>query len=195
MVVWTNAEDRSVRARRYEGDSALDISEMVLSHDSHSASVTAMPESGDFALSWTGVYEGEPGPEDDMAFATYSQLLNAGETVDSDSGERVLEVSDGTPEYYSSVAALNQDVYLVAWQYGPVYRDSDFAIIDNSNGRWPGVPIEESALREALTAESNQRELEVTPMGDGVWFTWTFDGLGSAGGISNALMAYLLPGD
>ncbi|MBN1656407.1 MAG: hypothetical protein JXA30_21740 [Deltaproteobacteria bacterium] len=195
MAVWTNAEDRSVRGRRYEDASALDLNEMLISYDSHSASVSAMPDTGDFALSWTGIFEGEPGPEDDLAFATYTLLLRAVETAASDSGVRAVEDSDGTPEYYSSVAALNRDVYLVAWQYGPVYRDSDFVVIDNSDGQWPGVPHEETALREALNAESSQRELEVTPTDDGVWFTWTFDGLGSEQGISNALMTYPLPGD
>ncbi len=194
MAVWTNASDRSVRGRRFNGVTAVDLAEFNLGEETHSASVTAMSEQGDYAVAWTGIFEGEPGPGDDLAFATYAMLVLDGETPGSGDGARVVEVADGRPEQFPSVAALYPDVFLVGWQYGPVSQDGDFAIIDMSSGQWPGIP-EQSALSDELGGDSNQQNLETTPTADGVWFTWTFDGLGSAQGVSNALMAYLLPAD
>jgi hypothetical protein len=182
MLLWTDGSTLSVRATELGTQSSQPV--YTLANNAHSPSVSAYGNGG-FVAAWTS-------PSAQKSQATYATFWSNTELPGTTPVVAVGNPQDARPEHFPSVAQIASNVYVAVWSYTEGEDDGDFAIMDQSNGAWPGVPTQEAAAHARLGGGSNQTDLEVHATGQGAWLTWRDDGLSSGASVASGIDAAFL---
>lgn len=183
-AAWTRADDLSLRIRRFGAAGPLEGTRQIASH-ARSPSIAALPSSApanDYVIAWSD------------AIDQRVRVLELAASATTGATREVTEGQVARPEVFPVVGALGDDAFAVGFTYADGFRDSDFRVLERS-GHLHSRSTHEDELRALLMGPSNQRGLSISSARNGLWFSWSDDGMPRAEdpqALPNGLRMYLL---
>lgn len=175
IAVWEQydvvASTRTIRARRFRGQEALDAMDVIVSPEGGAMPSVATLDDGSYVVAW--VREG----------GIHARRIDAAPENPLTNPVIPIAEIEGKPAYSPSVAPLTGADFIVGFPYGIHYpaREMDFAVS-------PGATAapEASTLRERIEFAILPRvaSIALTPSRDGVWFAFTEPTSGGYDGLS-----------